>query len=187
MRKYHIQPGNKFNRLTAIKLDHIGKHNRSYFLFKCECGKTKIILGSLVRSGNTKSCGCLSMEKKKSKLLPENMGVINQIILGYKRHAKRRGLLWELTFNDVSVIIKKPCRYCGLIPSNNKITKNCNGFLYSGIDRVDSSVGYVKVNVVSCCSQCNKSKMALSKNEFLSWIIRVYKHQDAMADQWGIN
>ena len=61
-RKYHLQLGDKYNRLTVIEFDHIGKHNRSYFLFKCECGNEKVILGSLVKCGNTKSCGCLSKE-----------------------------------------------------------------------------------------------------------------------------
>jgi len=37
MKKYHIQPNDKFNRLTCIRLDHVGRHNRSYFVFRCEC------------------------------------------------------------------------------------------------------------------------------------------------------
>lgn len=184
MRKYHIQKGDKYGRLTAIKLDHIGEHNRSYFLFECDCGVKKVILGSQVKSGNTKSCGCLSREVKKSKLLPQNKGVINQIILGYKHHAKRRGFTWNLSFDDVSSIIRKPCHYCGKRNSNKKITKNCkDGFLYNGIDRVNSLKNYTIDNVVPCCDYCNKAKGNKTKQEFLSWVKRIYKN--AMAEQWG--
>jgi hypothetical protein len=184
VRSYHIKPGDKFHRLTAIKLDHVGQHNRSYFLFKCACGTEKVILGSLVKSGNTKSCGCLSREVKKSKLLPNNTGVINQIILGYKRHATGRGFAWNLTFDEVVNIINKPCHYCGTINSNKKITKNCKGgFSYNGIDRVDSRGNYAIGNVVPCCDFCNKAKGNKTKQEFLSWVKRIY--QNAMADQWG--
>ena len=183
MREYHIKTGDKFNRLTAIRLDHIGEHNRSYFLFKCDCGTEKVILGSQVKPGNTKSCGCLSKEIKKAKLLPQNKGVINQIILGYKRHAKRRGFAWSLTFDEVSNIINKPCYYCGAVNSNKKITKNCQGFSYNGIDRVNSLKDYTIDNVVPCCDFCNKAKGNKTKDEFLSWVKRIYK--TAMAEQWG--
>lgn len=184
MRLYHIRPGEKFNRLTALKLDHIARHNRSYFLFLCDCGKEKIIMGSLVKSGNTKSCGCLSHEIKKTiNLLPNNKGVINHLILQYKRHARDRKIDFNLDYETFSSLIKKPCYYCGLPPSNNKITKNCEGFLYSGIDRVNSSTGYEKDNCVSCCAVCNKAKMAMSRKDFAEWIKRAYIH--LMAEQWG--
>lgn len=175
----------KINKLTILKLKSLDSRNRKHYLCRCDCGLEKTIQGSLIKSGNTKSCGCLASESKKKKLLPENKGVINQIILGYKRHAKDRNIEWELSYENVSEIIKKPCHYCGTPPSNNKITKNCNGFKYSGIDRVDSNLKYAPDNVVSCCNQCNKSKMALSKGDFLNWIERVYKYQNAMAAQWG--
>jgi len=94
-----IEVGEKFGRLTALKYLYTGKHHRRFFLFQCECGKEKTIQAANVTSGNTKSCGCLSREVNKSRLLPHGRGVINQIILGYKRHAEARGFVWELTFD----------------------------------------------------------------------------------------
>lgn len=176
----------KINMITVLSFSHYDKRHRKYYNCICNCGKTKTIQGSLLKSGNTKSCGCLSIEARKKKLLPNNAGVINQIILGYKRHAKDRKIEWNLSFDEVFVLLKTNCNYCGLPPSNNKRTKNCNGFMYSGIDRVDSSIGYIKNNVVSCCNQCNKSKLSLSKKDFLSWVKRVYDYQNAMAEQWGV-
>jgi hypothetical protein len=181
---HHLVSGDKFNRLTVLGFDHTGRHFRNYYLFKCDCGREKVILGSSVVSGNTKSCGCLGHETRKAKILPNNCGVINHLVLQYKRHARERNLEFSLDHDEFAHIISQPCYYCGLPPSNNKITKNCAGFLYSGIDRIDSARGYTSGNVVAACAQCNKAKRDLGYDEFLSWVRRVYTHQ-AMAEQWG--
>lgn len=58
--------GKKFGRLEAIKA--VGKGNRGYvYLFKCDCGQTKEIFGSLVTTGRIQSCGCLRSEVVSQK------------------------------------------------------------------------------------------------------------------------
>lgn len=58
----------KFGKLIALKFVEKRK-NGHYWLFKCECGKEKIILKSNVTCGITKSCGCIRPHfyKKKTK------------------------------------------------------------------------------------------------------------------------
>lgn len=183
--KYNIKPGDRFNRLVAVKLDHVGKHYRSYFLFRCDCGNEKIILGSLVISGNTKSCGCLSKEVKRNKRISNNHSEVTAIILGYKRHAEDRGFRWNLSREFVKKIIFRNCRYCGSIPSNKKKTKNSlgEGLLYSGIDRIDSTKDYDECNVIPACKICNYAKSNMDIKTFKSWAISIGKK--AMAEQWG--
>ena len=41
---------------------------------------------------------------------------------------------------------------------------------------IDSSKGYTKDNVVSCCKDCNYSKRTMSQEDFLTWVERVYNH-----------
>jgi len=53
--------GKKFYRLTAIKFSKIYK-NRTYFIFKCDCGNELELIGYQVNFGSTKSCGCLQKE-----------------------------------------------------------------------------------------------------------------------------
>jgi hypothetical protein len=174
--KKELIPGEKFNKLTVSKLHHQDKRWRKHYLFLCDCGNEKVLQGSLVVSGNTKSCGCLSREIRKSKRLPNNKGVITQILLGYKRHARDRNLEFQLTFDEFSNLISKRCHYCGADLSNLKITKNFKeGFKYNGIDRVDSTIGYVSMNVVPCCSMCNIAKKDIPKQDFFNWIKRVYE------------
>lgn len=52
--------GQKFNSLTAIKFDHKSKKGDYYWLFRCDCGREKIIRKGDVTSGYVCSCGCVS-------------------------------------------------------------------------------------------------------------------------------
>lgn len=66
------------------------------------------------------------------------------------------------------------CHYCGLPASESNGTEE---YRYNGIDRKDSSRGYIKGNVVSCCRTCNTVKMDKSYEEFIAmyrgWAERV--------------
>ena len=184
--KTKIEVGQKYNRLTVLEKLGYDKHNNRMYKCLCDCGNEIVLRGTAFTSGNTKSCGCLSKEVKKARRLPDNRGVINHIILQYKRHARDRNLSWNLTYEQVEKIIQEPCFYCGTEKSNHKVTKNCKeGYDHNGIDRIDSSVGYEPNNVVSCCKICNYAKSNLTKDDFINWAIRVAEHSKATAEQWG--
>jgi len=183
--KPELNPGDKFNRLTIIKYSHSDKRWRKWYFVKCDCGKEKIIMGSAMTSGNTKSCGCYGMEVRKAKRISEDHSEITAIILGYKRHAERRGFQWLLTRKQVENIIKQDCYYCGMPPNNIKKTKNTinEGLKYSGIDRINSNKNYTIDNCVPCCKICNYAKSNMTINRFQKWAIKIGKK--AMAEQWG--
>lgn len=57
--------GLRFGRLVALK--PAGKRDCSeniHWKCKCDCGNEKIVSGVNLRSGNTKSCGCLAKENR---------------------------------------------------------------------------------------------------------------------------
>lgn len=54
--------GRKFGRLTPIKCVGKDKWGNSLWLCRCNCNQEKIIIGSHLKNGNTKSCGCLLKE-----------------------------------------------------------------------------------------------------------------------------
>jgi hypothetical protein len=182
--KPELQTHTKFNRLTVLSYSHSDIRYRKWYSVKCDCGTEKTVMGSAMVSGNTKSCGCLSKEVKANKRISKNHSEITAIILGYKRHAERRGFKWELNRKDVSILIKQNCFYCDSKPSNIKKTKNSlgDGLVYSGIDRIDNSKDYTKGNAVPCCKVCNYAKSNMSLSEFQEWGIRLGKQ--AMANQW---
>lgn len=54
-----------FGKLKVLRLSHKDKTFR--WICACECGNEAIVCGSRLRSGNTKSCGCIvSLQKKLS-------------------------------------------------------------------------------------------------------------------------
>jgi hypothetical protein len=175
--KYIIRVGDQYNRYTVLSEAGKDSRNRKRFLCRCSCGIEKVVLGPALFSGGTKSCGCFGSEKRKATRLPDNRGVITQILLGYKRHARDRELCFDLTFDEFSILVQQPCYYCNIPSSNIKTTKAFKeGFPYNGIDRVDSSIGYITANVVTCCKSCNLAKRDTNKDVFISWVAKTYRH-----------
>jgi hypothetical protein len=54
--------GKRFGRLLVIRESGRTRHNTITWLCKCDCGKDKNINGCSLRSGLSKSCGCLQRE-----------------------------------------------------------------------------------------------------------------------------
>ena len=65
-----LTKGMRFGKLTVLEFSHRKKRSngyyRNYWLCKCDCGNEKIIEESHIKSGHTKSCGCLNIEKFKN-------------------------------------------------------------------------------------------------------------------------
>jgi len=163
--------GLKKNKLTAIKFSRI-LNNATYWIFKCDCGKEKELKSNKVFQNNatTKSCGCLS--NKNININP----AISLKIRSYKSGAKKRNLIYDLTFDCFLKLTSGNCFYCGIKP--NKISKaGFHEYIYNGIDRVNNSIGYTIENTVSCCSLCNKAKRDLDYDIFKTWIERVSIYQ----------
>lgn len=56
--------GKRFVRLAVTgRADHNDKHNQPRWKCICDCGKEVIVGGPDLRSGNTKSCGCLNRDR----------------------------------------------------------------------------------------------------------------------------
>lgn len=57
--------GQRFGRLVAIERIGTDKHRRAIWLCRCDCGNTATVVGSELRRGRTKSCGCLGHERNR--------------------------------------------------------------------------------------------------------------------------
>jgi hypothetical protein len=167
--------GQRFGRLVVTEYAGATAGGKAQWTTVCDCGVETVKTGVYLRKGITKSCGCLRGENTK---LPEGVSARNSILRSYKKHAKERNLVWEISeslFNDLT---SRPCFYCGVTPGNKYSKKDSNGvFIYNGVDRSDSHKGYFLENVVPCCAMCNRAKMVMIREEFLSWVDRVYLHQ----------
>lgn len=54
--------GKVFGRLTVVEHAGNSKHQENKWRCLCECGNETVVLGSSLRKGSTKSCGCLMRE-----------------------------------------------------------------------------------------------------------------------------
>lgn len=63
----------KFGRLKVISYEGNNKYRKALWLCRCDCGKTKIVLGSSLLNNSTKSCGCYNREKSKKNFLKHNL------------------------------------------------------------------------------------------------------------------
>lgn len=174
-----ILPGQKYNRLTVVELTTRRSSGARLYLCNCTCGGTAITKGSSLKSGKTKSCGCLRDETAatigSSRRKPGGTSALNNIFVNYKRHARLRGFEWYLSKEQFQDLTLKDCAYCGSKPSN--ISKGFGSsdfdYVYNGLDRVDSTGDYTEDNVVPCCKRCNIGKSDMTREDFLSWIKRV--------------
>lgn len=154
----------------------------------CECGNVKFILTQALKNGSTISCGCY----KREKAMKEPQRASKFFIYGsYKRNAINDGFEFDLTEEKLYSIIFRNCHYCGKEPQPwspySRKGKNKNGYSpetinrswinVNGIDRVNSKLGYSIDNCVSCCTECNLSKLNRTVTQFIAHAQRIVDFQ----------
>lgn len=78
----HQQPedltGRKFGRLTVLERAHEHHDNNTYWLCQCDCGNVKEIAAHHLKSGATKSCGCLNDELRKARNAENHVSLVGK-------------------------------------------------------------------------------------------------------------
>lgn len=173
------KPGDKFGHLTVLD-----EYSTEKMGWKCLCTCGNITYRNIYDLKHRKipSCGC---QKGKYRIKPNKFTLKNSIYIGYKVMARKKKLNFDLTFEQACIIFEQNCTYCNSPPSNKAATRkkrtgrvkqplHYDFWLYTGIDRVDSSKGYTLQNCVPCCSICNISKNNLDLQQWKDWIRKVY-------------
>ena len=184
--------GNKYGKLTVISLHERGARRRYLWNCICECGGEKIVAQDLLTCGKTKSCGCLiGPARLAHNKYPDRVNALFSLLYFSikKRHEKKTN---EPCISKMQFIMlsNATCHYCGVTGSNLKkdirrdyrdgiiksSTVSDTVVVFNGIDRIDSNLGYVNDNCVSCCKDCNTAKNTLSESAFRSLVCRIYEH-----------
>jgi hypothetical protein len=179
--------GKRFGKLVVLeRIENEGVQVK--WKCVCDCGNYHNVCGLYLRKEKCKSCGCLGVHNKE---LDREKALFFRL---YKttivKGARIRGHETDVSLEEFVALSKLPCFYCGLENSNylnDKCTRNRKGVIkkytisdktiyFNGIDRLNSSIGYYKANIVSCCKYCNTAKNTLSVEEYMKFIKRVYEH-----------
>ena len=117
--------GQRFGRLVVLSLDK-SAHSKpgKYYLCECDCGTKKVILGSSLRSGHTKSCGCLQREsvantghKNVKNLIGQRFGKL--VVLNLTGFSETNKAIWHCKCDCGR---ETDVRACNLISGN---TSSC--------------------------------------------------------------
>jgi len=159
--------GQTFGRLTVIsQFEKRTKDGCVIWNCTCECGNTKQVSGKSLRSGNTKSCGCLNADQYQSRrvtgLTGQTFGKLTVTSQTDKR-AKSGDILWECACE---------CGNVKFVSAHNLkwgLVKSC-GCLRSVKDLTGQTFGRLTVTsqtdkrskdaciVWNCTCECGKTK-----------------------------
>ncbi len=177
--------GNRYGKLTVLEKTENKKGGHIHWKCLCDCGKLTEVSGASLRRGNTKSCGCLAIDllagQPPRNSIEQGEAAFNRLYISYQRNAIMRNLEWKLDKQIFRELTKENCYYCGAEASQTIGKKNNGLYFYNGLDRKNSSIGYVPGNVVPCCGTCNKLKGQLDHNDFLKQIQAIACHQNSLA------
>lgn len=107
--------GKKFNRLMVIKkADRL--HNHIAWKCKCDCGKEVNVITASLINGNTKSCGCLALEKVQAMRGPKHPNWNHDLSKEQREYDNLYRRSWNPEFIEWSYKIKEKdsfkCRKC---------------------------------------------------------------------------
>jgi len=164
--------GKRFGRLKV--LHKLPSRSWGSILWRCECdcGVLISVNGASLRYGRTLSCGCL-MRELCSKANTRIGAARNKVWGMYRNHAHTLSLVFNLSTKQFDRFIFGRCYYCNALPSRVSTSFAGKSVLCNGIDRVDSNLGYISCNCVSCCKVCNIMKRAYTLEFFLAHVNRI--------------
>jgi 5-methylcytosine-specific restriction endonuclease McrA len=122
--------GKRFGKLTVVEFAGIkrnGKKSRSTWKCLCDCGNYTVTIADSLKSGSSKSCGCLTHISRKA---PDIVGMVfnNLTVLRRSENSKSNQAMWEcrcscgnLSVVRTTALLKGTIKSCGCLRSRNKI------------------------------------------------------------------
>lgn len=175
----HDLTGKIFGRLTVLSFSRStvrngSKGTRTYWLCKCDCGKTveKLADKLLRKGGGFVGCGCPGDYRP---YLKETERGFRALYSGYRGAARYAGREFSLSKDDFREMTSAPCFYCGVPPQQVRTVSGLpyTAYLYNGVDRKDNLRGYILGNCLPCCFRCNEMKKDMAYADFVSHIHRI--------------
>ena len=182
--------GKRFNRLLVIR-QLPTRFNRTRWECLCDCGNYAEVTAKFLKSGHTKSCGCILREWGKSEtnrkrhrgIRPANWKGIGDMSGSHWKRicwgAKIRKLDISITHQDCVNLFESQKGKCALTGQTIKFTDMGDNSKTSGtasLDRIDNTKGYVPGNVQWVDKHIQKMKSDLPQEEFIQWCQKIAEH-----------
>lgn len=148
--------------------------NRYHWKARCDCGAEKILPTFEFR--RVKSCGCKQAARGSKSNFYHHGDDLLSYMRQYQSNARKRKLIFDLSFSEFKRIVSLNCFYCNQPPEQRGRKKSNHLFYANGIDRKDSSIGYSESNSVPCCKKCNKCKSDLTSDDFILLAKTISQH-----------
>lgn len=131
--------GKKFGKLTVISRSVNNRWRGLRWVCLCDCGKETITNGCDIRSGHTKSCGCLSVKHGQKK-----NGTTSKIYAVWYHMIDRCTNVKSKYYNDYGgrgiSVCQRWMKFENFSEDMGEVPQGCQ------IDRIDNNQGYDKEN-----------------------------------------
>lgn len=148
----------------------------------CRCTTCQMLVthrSTALRRGKFEKCDGRHLRRPSapsSLRKPDGYAAGTETYNRYRKVAAARGFSFSLTRDEFTAITTRSCHYCNAPPSQRCSRRHFNGvFIYTGIDRKDSSSGYNAENCLPCCGTCNVMKQDMPYQSFLDHIRRIHE------------
>jgi len=166
--------GKKFGSLIVEEYDSKSKGKLASWICKCVCENTCSALGTDLRRGKIKTCGCRKGIKSRRNF--QGYGKISKskwrVLV---QNAEQRNIPFDISIEQIDDLFKKQnykCRFTGL-PLEIKGNKG-----NASLDRIDSYKGYTIDNIQWVHKKINKLKGQFSDKEFLTLCEMIAEHNN---------
>lgn len=176
----------KYNLLRVLEFHSPGndkKQSKCKWKCLCDCGKITIVSGNCLKSGKTRSCGCLAKLGAVKRRGPK-VGLIpwwffKHILYG----AKIRNIPFNLTQEDLSQKLQHQNFLCALSNEPIQISDSeKNTLTTASLDRINSDKDYTLDNIQWVHKDVNAMKVDYSEDRFIEICNKVcyYKTLDKL-------
>lgn len=153
------EEGNKYGKLTVLEFAGWSNKRGSTWKCQCECGNIVIVEGTNLKTGNTKSCGCIRMSYGEERVAQ----LLNQSNIPFIK---------EYSFADLTSPKGNPLRFDFCVLKNNKphYFIECDGLQHNNASCPWPNFDYKTLKIHD-----NIKEIYLQDNDFS--LIRIpYKH-----------
>lgn len=158
--------------LTVLKRNG-SKRKLAVWQCQCDCGNIVDCLGSDLRNGKTRSCGCrLGSTSKTNWQGYKDLSKTYWRTIG--QNAKQRNIEIDITIEYAYELYIQQNKKCSL--SGADISLDLDHHTAS-LDRIDNNKGYIKGNVQWLHKDINKLKNTFSEEKLLSLVKDIYEYR----------